>query len=160
MLEVNSRIQIPDSEFTFAYSRSGGPGGQNVNKVCSKALMTWDVTQSPSIPQDVRERFLLLYRRRITKEGLLLITSQRYRDQGRNSQDCLNKLAELLLSVAVTPTKRSPQCHLVEPNSVVCRISMCVPTKSNHAAAPIWAIETVWRFNAAKLTNNSAFHEP
>ena len=108
MLEVNSRIQIPDSEFTFAFSRSGGPGGQNVNKVCSKALMTWDVTQSPSIPQDVRERFLLLYRRRITKEGLLLITSQRYRDQGRNSQDCLNKLAELLLSVAVAPTKRKP----------------------------------------------------
>ena len=108
MLEVNSRIQIPDSEFTFAFSRSGGPGGQNVNKVCSKALMTWDVTQSPSVPQDVRERFLLLYRRRITKEGLLLITSQRYRDQGRNTQDCLNKLAELLLSVAVAPTKRKP----------------------------------------------------
>jgi len=108
MLEVDLRIQIPDSEFTFAFSRSGGPGGQNVNKVCSKALLTWDVTQSPSIPQDVRERFLLRYRRRITKEGLLQITSQRYRDQGRNTQDCLNKLAELLLSVAVAPTKRKP----------------------------------------------------
>lgn len=108
MLEVNSRIQIPDSEFSFAFSRSGGPGGQNVNKVASKALMTWDATRSPSIPEDVRDRFLLRYRRRITKEGLLLITSQRYRDQGRNTQDCLNKLAELLLSVAVAPTKRKP----------------------------------------------------
>lgn len=108
MLEVNSRIRIPDSEFTFAFSRSGGPGGQNVNKVASKALMAWDVTRSPSIPEDVRERFRLQYRRRITKDGLLLIASQRYRDQARNSQDCLNKLAELLLSVAVAPTKRKP----------------------------------------------------
>ncbi len=108
MLEVNSSIQIPDAEFTFAFSRSGGPGGQNVNKVCSKALLTWDVTQSPSIPNDVRDRFLVRYSRRITKEGLLLITSQRYRDQGRNTQDCLNKLTELLLSVAVAPTKRKP----------------------------------------------------
>ena len=106
MLEVNERIQIPDSEFTFAFSRSGGPGGQNVNKVCSKALLTWDATRSPAIPLDVRERFLIRYRRRINKEGMLLITSQRYRDQGRNTQDCLSKLVELLLSVAVTPTKR------------------------------------------------------
>ena len=106
MLEVNHRIRIPDSEFTFAFSRSGGPGGQNVNKVSSKAQMTWDVTQSPSIPEDIRDRFLLRYKRRITKEGTLLITSQRYRDQGRNTQDCLSKLVELLLSVAVLPTKR------------------------------------------------------
>ncbi|MEI6537901.1 MAG: alternative ribosome rescue aminoacyl-tRNA hydrolase ArfB [Planctomycetota bacterium] len=106
MLEVNARIQLPDSEFTFAFSRSGGPGGQNVNKVSSKALLTWDVTRSPSIPQDVRERFLMRYRRRINKEGMLLITSQRYRDQGRNTQDCLGKLMELLLSVAVVPPKR------------------------------------------------------
>ncbi|HQZ69074.1 MAG TPA: alternative ribosome rescue aminoacyl-tRNA hydrolase ArfB [Planctomycetaceae bacterium] len=106
MLDVTTRIQIPDSEFTFAFSRSGGPGGQNVNKVASKALLTWDATRSPSIPEDVRERFLTRYRRRITKEGLLLITSQRYRDQGRNTLDCLSKLAELLRSVAVAPTIR------------------------------------------------------
>ena len=106
MLEVDDRIKIPDSEFAFAFSRSGGPGGQNVNKVCSKALLTWDATRSPSIPQDVRERFLIRYPRRMNKDGMLLITSQRYRDQSRNTQDCLNKLVELLLSVAVAPTIR------------------------------------------------------
>ncbi len=106
MLEVNQLIRIPDSEFTFSFSRSGGPGGQNVNKVCSKAQLAWDATRSPSISEGIRERFLSRYRRRVTKEGILLITSQRYRDQGRNTQDCLKKLAELLLSIAVAPTKR------------------------------------------------------
>lgn len=106
MLDVTPQIQIPDSEFTFAFARSGGPGGQNVNKVNSKAILTWDATRSPSIPESVRERFLALYRRRVTKEGLLQVTSQRYRDQGRNTLDCLSKLAELLRSVAVAPTVR------------------------------------------------------
>jgi ribosome-associated protein len=108
MLHVNDRIQVPDSEFQLAYARSGGPGGQNVNKVNSKAIMTWDVTQSPSVPPDVRERFLARYGRRISKDGMLQITSQRYRDQGRNVDDCRAKLIELILSVAAAPVKRKP----------------------------------------------------
>lgn len=106
MLQVNTRIQIPDSEFQLAYARSGGPGGQNVNKVSSKAIMMWDITNTPSLPVDVKERFLARYGRRITKEGFLQITSQRYRDQSRNVDDCRSKLAELILSVATPPVKR------------------------------------------------------
>lgn len=106
MLQVNHRIQIPDSELQLAYTRSGGPGGQNVNKVNSKAIMSWDIGESPSIPADVKERFLARYGRRISKEGLLQITSQRYRDQGRNVEDCRAKLVELILSVATAPVKR------------------------------------------------------
>ncbi len=106
MLFVNDRIQIPDNEFQLAYARSGGPGGQNVNKVSSKAIMNWDVTRTTSLPEDVRERFVARYNRRITKEGLLQITSQRYRDQSRNVDDCRTKLMELILSVAVAPVKR------------------------------------------------------
>jgi ribosome-associated protein len=106
MLHVNDRIQIPDTEFQLAYSRSGGPGGQNVNKVSSKALMTWDITHTESLPADVRERFLARYGRRITKDGLFQITSQRYRDQTRNVEDCRQKLTELILSIAAPPVQR------------------------------------------------------
>lgn len=106
MLFINDRIQIPDTEFQFAFARSGGPGGQNVNKVNSKAILNWDLTRTPSLPEGVRERFLTRYGRRITKDGLLQITSQRYRDQSRNVDDCRAKLVELILSVAVAPVKR------------------------------------------------------
>ena len=108
MLFVNKKIEIPDNEFQMAFARSGGPGGQNVNKVSSKAIMTWDITNSPSLPEDVRERFFAQYSRRITKTGMLQITSQRYRDQASNIEDCRAKLVELILSVAVAPIKRKP----------------------------------------------------
>ena len=106
MLHVNDRIQIPDTEFQLAYARSGGPGGQNVNKVSSKAIMTWDITNTDSLPADVKERFLARYGRRITKEGFFQINSQRYRDQARNVEDCRFKLVELIVAIATPPVKR------------------------------------------------------
>ncbi len=108
MLYVNEKIQIPDTEFQLAYARSGGPGGQNVNKVNSKAIMTWDITQTVSLPDDMKQRFLAKYSRRITRDGLFQITSQRYRDQARNIEDCRLKLAELIVSIATPPVKRKP----------------------------------------------------
>jgi ribosome-associated protein len=108
MLEVNHRISIPLKEFTYTFARSGGPGGQNVNKVNSKVTLHWDVTNSPSLPDDVRARFLAQYSRRINKEGLFVINSERFRDQGRNVTDCANKLRELILVVATPPKKRRP----------------------------------------------------
>jgi ribosome-associated protein len=106
MLIINDRIRIPDNEFQTAFARSGGPGGQNVNKVSSKAFLKWDITNSAALPDDVRQRFLARYGRRVTKEGLLQITSQRYRDQARNVEDCRLKLTEMILSIAVAPVKR------------------------------------------------------
>jgi ribosome-associated protein len=108
MLEVTSRIQIPLEEFEFTYARSSGPGGQNVNKVNSKAQLRWPMLQSPSLPPDVRERFLKQFAGKLTVEGELLIVSQRYRDQGRNVDDCLEKLREMVRSVALAPKKRRP----------------------------------------------------
>ncbi len=106
MLVVNRRIRIPSSEFRFTFARSAGPGGQNVNKVNTKVTLHWPVDSSPSLPEDVRERFRSKYSRRINKNGELVIYSQRYRDQARNVDDCLDKLREMLLDVATAPKKR------------------------------------------------------
>jgi ribosome-associated protein len=108
MLVVNSRIRIPDAELGWTFARSSGPGGQNVNKVSSKAVLRWRVTESPSLPPDVRERFLSRYASRLTTEGDLPITSQRYRDQGRNIEDAKEMLAAMLIAVAVPQKKRRP----------------------------------------------------
>ena len=108
MLIVNDRIRIPLDEFTWSFARAGGPGGQNVNKVASKAVLRWPALTSPSLPGDVRARFLQRFHTRITNEGDLVMASQLYRDQERNKQDCLEKLAAMLLSVAVLPKARRP----------------------------------------------------
>jgi len=106
VLFVSRSIQIPRSEFQFTFVRSSGPGGQNVNKVNTKACLRWDIVGTTNLPDGVRNRFLTKYRRRVTQDGELLLTSQRYRDQSRNVADCLEKLTELIQSVAVAPKIR------------------------------------------------------
>ncbi len=106
MLSVTPKIQIPLRELEFTFSRSSGPGGQNVNKVNTKSQLRWRVTDTDALPPAVKERFLIKYRRRITSEGDLLLTSQRFRDRGRNVADCLAKLRELVLAVATAPVAR------------------------------------------------------
>jgi ribosome-associated protein len=106
MLEINERIRIPDDEFHWSYARSGGPGGQNVNKVASKAVLRWDLAASPSVPEDVKARLRAQQPGRITVEGEMLVTSERFRDQERNRQDCLEKLGAMLLQAAVVPKAR------------------------------------------------------
>ncbi len=106
MLVVNHRIAIPLKEFEFTYSRSSGPGGQNVNKVNTKVTLHWAIASSASVPEDVRNRFVAKFRRRINNKGQLVMASQRFRDQGRNVGDCLAKLREMLSSVAIAPKAR------------------------------------------------------
>jgi ribosome-associated protein len=106
MFEINDRIRIPEEEFTWSFARSGGPGGQNVNKVASKALLNWDVGLTSCLSLEAKIRLRTLQRRRFTKEGVLLIVSQRYRDQERNRQDCLEKLRDMVLEALVVPKPR------------------------------------------------------
>ena len=106
MLVVSDKIKVPLSELQFTYARSQGPGGQNVNKVNSKATLRWNVVTNRSLPNGVKERFLDRYKRRITESGDILLSSQRFRDRGRNVTDCLNRLRELIQVIAEPPKKR------------------------------------------------------
>jgi ribosome-associated protein len=108
MLEVTPAIRIPLDEFEWSFARSGGPGGQNVNKVASKAVLRWDFANSPSVPDEVKARFRDRFPSRLTTEGELILASELTRDQGRNREDCLSKLAAMLRAVAVAPKVRRP----------------------------------------------------
>lgn len=108
MLKITERLSIPLDEFEFEYSRSGGPGGQNVNKVNSKVQLRWNPGLSPSLPEPLRARLLALVGSKLTTEGELLIASQASRDQGRNYDACLEKLRQIVFSVAVPPKPRRP----------------------------------------------------
>ncbi|MFT5299284.1 MAG: ribosome-associated protein [Mariniblastus sp.] len=106
MLNVDQRISIRLTEFKFSYARSPGPGGQNVNKVNSKVILKWSLGKTKALPTTVQLRFEKKYANRITQDGNFVISSHRFRDQGRNVADCLSKLRELILAVAAEPKPR------------------------------------------------------
>lgn len=105
-LRINPRITIPGTELRFAFVRSSGPGGQNVNKVNSKAQLRWSVVGSAALPDEVRHRVMARLATRINERGELVLTSQRYRDQAKNVGDCLIKLREMLAVAAAPPKQR------------------------------------------------------
>ena len=111
MLRVAPNIQIPADELHFTFVRSAGPGGQNVNKVNTKAVLRWAVTTSPSLSDSVRARFLAHYGSRLTNDGELIINSQQYRDQSRDRADCLQRLQTMLAAVAVHETTKKDEAE-------------------------------------------------
>ena len=106
MLVVSSKLKIPLREIHFSFARSSGAGGQNVNKLNTKAVLRWSVSRSRALPENVRRRFVSCYHRRITSDGTLVLTSQRFREQGRNVADCLEKLRAMLAEVEKPPRRR------------------------------------------------------
>jgi ribosome-associated protein len=106
MLEVTAQITIPDAELRLSFSRSSGPGGQNVNKVNSKATLHWQARDTPSLPVAVRERFVAKFASRLTNEGEIVISSQESRDQPKNIAACYAKLRTMILSVVKPPKRR------------------------------------------------------
>ena len=101
-LSVSSGIFIPESELVENFIRASGPGGQNVNKVASAVQLRFDVRGSPSLPEAVRAA--LLKSASLTRDGVLVITARRFREQERNRADARARLAEILRRAA-TPSK-------------------------------------------------------
>lgn len=108
MLEIDPSLRLPDGEYEWKFARSSGPGGQNVNKVASKAALTWRMQASSQIPDYVKIRLALRNKRYFNSDGTLTITSQRFRDQDRNRQDCIEKLAALVEDSRHAPKPRKP----------------------------------------------------
>ncbi len=108
VLAVTARIQIPHDEFEFQFARSSGPGGQNVNKVNSKATLRWRPLESPSLPDDVRQRFAARFASKLLTDGSILISCEKSRSQLLNRIGCLEQLAGWLKEVATPPKKRRP----------------------------------------------------
>lgn len=104
-LIVNERLSIPREALQIEYVQASGPGGQNVNKVATKARLRFD-TRSAWLPDEIRQRLLRIARNRINAEGFLIIEAQRYRSQERNRQDALDRLVGLLRQASIPPKAR------------------------------------------------------
>ena len=122
MLKINDTLSIPLQEISISAIRSRGAGGQNVNKVSTAIHIRFNVRASTAISDEDRERLLKIKDRRLSKDGVIVIKSQRYRSQDKNRSDALERLAEMIRTALVVekprkatkPSKKSRRKRLDE----------------------------------------------
>jgi len=103
MIQVTPTIAINENELVEEFIRASGPGGQNVNKVSSAVQLRFDVANSRSLPEEVRRRLITLASNRITEDGILIIDARQFRTQGRNRENAIDRLVELIRKAAQRP---------------------------------------------------------
>ena len=106
MLEITPEIQLNDDEIELAYIRSPGPGGQNINKVSTAVQLRFNVNESHSLPQEVKQRLVRLAGKRMTSQGILIIDARQFRSQERNRQAALLRLVRLIQRASTPPKPR------------------------------------------------------
>jgi ribosome-associated protein len=108
MIVVTPDLSIDEAELEFSFIRASGPGGQNVNKVSSAVQLRFDARRSPSLPNDVSIRLQKLAGSRLTLEGVIVITANRFRTQEANRRDATERLSELIAKATEVPAVRRP----------------------------------------------------
>lgn len=106
MIAITQTIAIEDRELDETFVRSSGPGGQNVNKLATAVQLRFDLRGSPNLPPGMKSRAEKLAGQRLTREGVIVISADRFRTQEQNRDDARARLVELLQRAAVVPKVR------------------------------------------------------